>query len=596
MRFKDFGEPLDKLWALSESKRLSRVVQGLGRILFPSLIAAVLFFAVLLIESKALAAIPPADRRETMAQAAVPVDLALPAEKYPTGPAIKLTQYQQNWILDHSRFKIGVITRQGGKSFGTSLEAVLDCVEHVTKWVFLSAGERQSKELMATAAMHARAVNQAVVELETDFWVDKDTKYKQLEIFFPNGSRIIGLPANPDTSRGHSANILLDEFAFHRDSRAIWKALFPTVIRGYKIRIISTFKGKSNKFYELFFGAPTRQKYTGRDFEFIGARGGWSKHFYDIYQAVEMGLELKDEEGKTIEPEDLRLALNDDDAWQEEFECVPSDEATAFLSHDFISSVEDVRLDPDPDWVGSLVAAATANYEEYRRTKIRPALPLDVLAKVEFLGDLYAGMDIGRKHDLSVIWLDQKINNILQAIAVIELKRQPFFVQEQVLHTILSQKAFRRACIDETGIGAQLAEGAKDAFGESRVEGIAFTAESKETLAVGLKQNFEDKGSAIPAEATIRNSLHSVKKYPTTTKHFRFDAERTEATGHADHFWAKGLAVQAASSNVVAVSQGREPKKPARIFGNTRGMLARAGGVMNRWGRQDKGSRIEEEG
>ncbi len=521
-----------------------------------------------------------------MTQAAIPADIALPAQQFPLGPAIKLTQYQKNWIQDQSRFKIGVITRQGGKSFGTSLEAVLDCVEHLTKWVFLSAGERQSKELMATAAMHARAVNQAVVELETDFWADKDTKYKQLEIIFPNGSRIIGLPANPDTARGHSANILLDEFAFHRDSRAIWKALFPTVTRGYKIRIISTFRGKSNKFYELFFGAPTRQKYTGKDFEFIGDRGGWSKHFYDIYQAVEMGLELKDEEGKKIEPEDLRLPLNDDDAWQEEFECVPSDEATAFLTHDLISSVEDVRLDPNPDWVESLIAAATANYEEYRRTKIRPALPLDVLSKVVFLGDLYAGMDIGRHRDLTVIWLDQKINNVLQSAAVIELKRQPYFVQEQVLHTILARPEMRRFCGDTTGIGDQLCEGAQDLYGESKVERITFTAENKETLAVGLKQNIEDRGSAIPADANIRSSLHSVKKYPTTTKHFRFDAERTETTGHADHFWAKALAVQAGSSNVTPVCMGRDPEKPERVFGGARGMLARAGGIMGRWRRE----------
>jgi len=118
-------------------------------------------------------------------------------------------------------------------------------------------------------------------------------------------------------------------------------------------------------------------------------------------------------------------------------------------------------------------------------------------------------------------------------------------VQEQVLHTVLSQNSFRRAGIDETGIGNQLAEGAQDLFGTNRVEGIPFTAESKENLAVGLKQNIEDRGSQIPADTTIRNSLHSVKKYATTTKHFRFDAEKTDATGHADHFWAKALSVQA---------------------------------------------------
>ncbi len=500
-------------------------------------------------------------------------------------PAITLTEYQKLWVNDHSRFKIGVVTRQGGKSFGTSLEAVLDCLEATTMWVFLSAGERQSKELMAKAAMHARATGKAIQELESDMWVDKATKYRQLEIVFPNKSRIVGLPANPDTARGWSANILLDEFALHRDSREIWKALFPTVTRGYKIRMVSTFKGKTNKFYELFFGAPTLQEYSGSDFKHVGDRGGWSKHFVDIYQAVEMGLELKDEEGNPVDPEDLRLALNDDDAWAEEFECIPSDEVSAFLTHEMISSVEDVKINKSPVWVEMLIKAADENYREFKRTKNRPALPLHVLSKVEFLGDLYVGMDIGRKHDLSVIWVDQELNGILQTVAVIELKRQPYFVQEQVFHTVLSQKGFRRACVDETGLGNQLAEGAQDLFGTHRVEAISFTAESKENLAVGLKQNFEDRGSLIPADMTIRNSLHSVKKYATTTKHFRFDAEKTDATGHADHFWAKALSTQAGTRHVLAACAGSDPEEKETMSGHRPGGISRKGGFFGRWRR-----------
>jgi len=278
-------------------------------------------------------------------------------------PAIKLTDYQKNWVQDKSRFKIGVVTRQGGKSFGTALEVVLDCLEKTTTWVLLSAGERQSKELMAKAAMHARAAGKVIEEVETEFLARDKTRYKQLETLFPNGSRIIGLPANPDTARGWSANILLDEFALHRDSREIWKAMFPTVTRGYKIRIISTFKGKSNKFYELIFSAPTLQEFNGSEFKHVGDKGGWSKHFVSIYQAIEMGLELMDEEGNPCDPEELRLALNDDDAWAEEFECVPSDEVSAFLTHELISSVEDVKIQKSPLWVEKLIQAAEANYK-----------------------------------------------------------------------------------------------------------------------------------------------------------------------------------------------------------------------------------------
>lgn len=501
-------------------------------------------------------------------------------------PVVRLTEYQKRWVNDTSRFKIGVMTRQGGKSFGTSLEAVLDCVEHVTTWVFLSAGERQSKELMRTAKMHALAVGHAVKELETDFWTESGQRYRQLEINFPNGSRIIGLPANPDTARGWSANILLDEFALHRDSREIWKALFFTVTRGYKIRIISTFKGKMNKFYELFFSAPTLQRYTGKEFEHVGDKGGWSKHLVNIYQAVEMGLELRDDEGNPCTPEDLRLALNDDEAWQEEAECIPSDEATAFLTHELISSVENIKLEPMPFWAEKLVAAAVANYQEFTRTKRDPPLPVHVFKNVHFLGDIFVGMDIGRKRHLSVIWMDQEIDNVLRTAAVIELQKQPYRVQEYVLHTILQLTQFRRACIDETGIGSNLAERAQEIFGSHRVEAVSFTPGNKEALAVGLKQNFQDRGSEIPASNTIRNSLHSVKKYATTTKHFRFDAEATDTTGHADHFWAKALSVQAGTSGVAAVCMGVPPKPRESLTGRKKGWLAEAGGLFGKFRRQ----------
>ena len=171
----------------------------------------------------------------------------------------------------------------------------------------------------------------------------------------------------------------------------------------------------------------------------------------------------------------------------------------------------------------------------------------------EFDGDLYLGFDVGRKRDLSVIWFDEFKNNIAWSRAIISLVKTPFAIQKRIIFALLSHPKLRRACIDQSGLGMQLAEQAVEQFGEYKVEGIDFTSANKEALATGLKKNFEDLQSRIPISQAIRNSLHSVKKYETTTGHFRFDADRTEETGHADHFWAKALATQAASQPTMVI-------------------------------------------
>ncbi|MCX7782203.1 MAG: terminase family protein, partial [Meiothermus sp.] len=181
-----------------------------------------------------------------------------------------LLPYQQRWVADASRFKIGLLARQTGKSFAASLEAVLDCVQvRGNLWIFLSRGERQSLELAEKAKRHCEAIR-AVAELHQEPF---DVTTKQYVIQFGNGSRIISLPANPDTARGYSGNVLLDEFAFHQDSREIWGAVFPTITRNprYKIRVISTPNGQSGKFWELWQGGPGDV---------------WSRHRVDLYDAV----------------------------------------------------------------------------------------------------------------------------------------------------------------------------------------------------------------------------------------------------------------------------------------------------------------------
>ncbi len=107
---------------------------------------------------------------------------------------------------------------------------------------------------------------QAVQESATEYQFTREDgdpiRYAAMEVAMPGGSRVTALPATPDTARGFSTNVLLDEFAFHQHGRAIWTALLPVVSKpGLKIRVISTPHDRRNKFYELCTSAT-----------------GWSRH------------------------------------------------------------------------------------------------------------------------------------------------------------------------------------------------------------------------------------------------------------------------------------------------------------------------------
>ena len=172
--------------------------------------------------------------------------------------AALLYPYQQRWLADQSRFKVGMFARQTGKTFTTTLEIVLDALKaeaegRRTRWVILSRGERQAREAMEEGVKrHLSALNIAFKAAEIDYL--EGAQVKALEVTLPGGSRITALPANPDTARGFSANVFLDEFAFHADSRKIWTALFPVISAGWKLRVVSTPNGKGNKFYDLMTG------------------------------------------------------------------------------------------------------------------------------------------------------------------------------------------------------------------------------------------------------------------------------------------------------------------------------------------------------
>ena len=416
-----------------------------------------------------------------------------------TGPALQLYGYQKRWITDPARFKIGMFARQTGKTFTTTLEAVDDCYAQESqglrsRWVILSRGERQAKEAMDEGVKrHARAYGMAVQEMEGVFKADNGTQYAMFDVVFPGGSKITALPANPDTARGFSANVFLDEFAFHADSRKIWAALFPVISAGKKLRVTSTPNGKGNKFYELM----------------TATNDAWSRHVVDIYTAVADGLPRNIDE--------LRAGLNDDELWAQEYELKWLDEAAAWLPWDLINAAEHEHAGKPEHYQG---------------------------------GPCFVGIDIGTRRDLFVIWVLEQVGDVLWTREVIARRRIKFSEQDQLIDEVFRRYRVIRACMDQTGMGEKPVEDAKHRHGDLRVEGVLFTVPAKLALATVGKEAFEDKRMRIPAgDRDIREDLHKLRRESGPTGAPRFVAE-SDSAGHADRTWACFLATSAAWNRV----------------------------------------------
>ena len=424
-------------------------------------------------------------------------------------PVINFLPYQRAWIADESRFKIGMFARQTGKTFSTGGECSDDCFrgwaeDRRARWLILSRGDRQAAEMMTEVV---KPFTKAFYEVyntivkggepvfeETEFRAPQekgpDAVYKAMEVAFPNGSRITALPANPDTARGFSANVILDEFAFHAKSREIWAALFPVISKGrQKLRVISTPNGKGNKFYELM---------TAED-------SVWSRHVIDIYEAVKQGLER--------DVDMLRKGMADEDAWAQEYELKWLDEASAWLDYDLISSCE---------------AEGAGKPDNYQG------------------GPCFVGVDIAARNDLFVIWVAELVGDVLWTREVIARRRISFAEQDALLAEVFARYRIIRAKIDQTGMGEKPVEDAQRRYGTSRVEGVLFTGANKLGMATVLKERFQDRRLRIPAgDVVLRSDLHAIKSQVGVTGQRRLIADG-ETDGHADRFWAAALCCTAA--------------------------------------------------
>lgn len=427
----------------------------------------------------------------------------------PVNPLEKLLPYQRAWYEDSSRFLAGVWSRQTGKSFATAAIVAASMIAGAnTMWMIAAPSERQSHEALEKVKqwLSAFAVSYAE-ELEALDGMESKAGAVRLS----NGSRCIAVPGKPDTVRGMSANVWLDEFAFFDDPDATWKAILPSItnpLRGGEKRVIltSTPNGKAGRGKRFFDICSTEAGLKSR------APMRWSVHTVPLKSAIASGL--------PVDYETLAAAIGDPLAVRQELDAEFVDTQSQLLPTEIILRAESAEA------------------------SLRPAAEV-------FSGsrDLRVGVDVGRVSDPTVIWTAERLGEVLYTREVLVLAGMSHADQLSIIRARVA--AASRCCMDYTGMGIGMGDMLVREFGEykpeahrfGRVELCTFSAALKREIFPKLREAMEGCRLRIPADPALRTDLSAMQQVCSGGQ-FSYEAPRTK-DGHSDRCTAAALCVRA---------------------------------------------------
>lgn len=442
------------------------------------------------------------------------IDSSVPHSAFSAPTSPYFLPYQDRWINDDSPFKLYEKSRRIGATYATSYRAVQKCMRRrdFTQWVS-SRDILTAKEFITDyVARWVKLANVAATGLlgEVVQVVDPETHITAYVATFPlTGSRIVSLSSTPAAFAGKGGDVLLDEVDLHQDPGTLIDMAMPCITWGGQLEAVSAYRvdgSPTTVFARLCAEAKAANPMHA------------SLHRTTIVDAVEQGLvdSINAATGRRQTRNEflaeLRARCRTEGAWQSQYMCNPQDDGGALLPYGLIGPCE-----------------VDATLLQTRRDPLAPA---------------YLGIDVGRKHDLTVFWLVRRIGDVLWTDTIQTFSKTLFREQLEAAERLIRESRVERCCIDSTGIGAMLAEYLQTEFGPYTVEAVQFTNAVKLDLGMPMLQAFQDRAVRIPADNSIREDLHKVRRTATAAGNVRLEAE-SDDDGHADRFWALALALHA---------------------------------------------------
>lgn len=284
---------------------------------------------------------------------------------------------QAKWIKDQSRMKIGEKARQIGFTWCSSYADMKDTARennHIDTWI-TSRDTLQAKLYIQDCLNWAKIFGLVAKDMGEQVLLDEGGKKQSAQVLrCANEQVIYSLSSNGDAQAGKRGNRRADEFALNPDNRHLYGIMYPGITWAGNLWIWSTHRGSQNYFNQLI-----------QEIREGGNPKGFSLHRITLEDALNEGLldKLqqkwpKDDPRQEYDETDyfnaVRRECPDEETFLQEYMCIPSDDAGAFIGYDLIDA--------------SVYPAGTAWEEE-----LNPAAHYAL------------GGDIGRVHDLTVLWL-----------------------------------------------------------------------------------------------------------------------------------------------------------------------------------------------
>jgi len=473
-------------------------------------------------------------------------------------PLIDFREYQKPIFFDNETgILILLWSRQIGKSFVLGSWCVDRALSRPGRLITILSNSRDNgQELNMKIGEICRMLD--TIHEQNDFSVDLSYENMNMETRIKvdgKVSRIKVLAANPRTARGFSGDLVLDEFAFHEDGRAIWEAAEPILSSNpdFLCRLASTLNGTRNMFYQMIT--------CGRFKVSIVTRTDAYKTGMKIYHPITRA---------EITPAEARELSLDKRAYDQNYECKAADENTTLLTHELIGAAE-------------LSSAGIICQQDWSEKAI------------EFLklceGNIYMGVDVGRTRDLTVVAALEELGPMLFVRGLLEIENMRLPAQQKRLEVVCNLPKFRGGCIDMTGIGLGLCEYTQERYGTYKIEGVNFsstvpmsetiraegrkgeTVRVTEAMAMELLQVYEDRCIKHPASPELHDDLRKPEKVVSSNGRVSIAATR-DSKDHADRFWAIAMAVKKARSSSGPFEYERvEPRQGVVHTPRQRGLL-----------------------